>query len=210
MQASAAKLCIRTDLWDVETMIIAYHTIFTTYGAWLPNDPRGSYSATVFDDELKALGQVQYGRQDPQPGRNRLRRFWTASRKTTDRPPFFIDDSTRPVVARGFAQAVQQLGLTVRACAIMNDHVHLLTLRNRHRIEYVAGKFKAEATRALNLPETPWAKGAWKVFINDSETLESAIKYIEMNPIKAGWGPQHWDFVTPLPPASGQNARLQV
>ena len=179
-------------------MIIAYHTVFTTYGTWLPNDPRGSFSATVFDDELKALGGVQYGRQDPQPDRNRLRRFWTASRGKTDRRQFFIDDSTRGIVARGFARAVEQLDLTVRACAIMNDHVHLLSMRNKHRIEYVAGKFKAEATRALGLAQTPWAKGAWKVFIEDTETLASAARYIEMNPIKAGWEPQYWDFVTPL------------
>ena len=191
-------------------MIIAYHTIFATYGTWLPNDPRGSYSATVFDDKLKALGSVQYGRQDPQPQRDMLRRFWTDSRGKTDRRQFFIDDSTREIIARGFAQIVQQLALTVHACAIMNDHVHLLSMRSKHRIEYVAGRFKAGATRALGLAQTPWAKGAWKVFIEDKETIVSAARYIEMNPIKAGWEPQHWDFVTPLPPASGQNARAQV
>jgi hypothetical protein len=31
-------------------MVIAYHAIFTTYGAWLPNDPRGSYSKDVYYD----------------------------------------------------------------------------------------------------------------------------------------------------------------
>jgi len=80
----------------------------------------------------------------------------------------------------------------------MNDHVHLLAIRSKYRIEYVVGRFKAEATRALNLAETPWAKGSWKVFIEDTETIASAAHYIEMNPIKAGWGPQHWGFVTPL------------
>ncbi|MCP4402413.1 MAG: hypothetical protein GY801_34540 [bacterium] len=182
-------------------MIIAYHTIFTTYGTWLPNDPRGSYSKTVYNDEIRTLGQVRYGRQDPQPDRDTCRRFWNASRGTTNRRPFFINDSTRPLVACGFAQAVQILGLTVRACAIMNDHVHLLSLRNKLRIEYVTGQFKAKATRALNLTETPWTKGAWKVFIRDEETLASAARYIEMNPIKAGWEPQHWDFVTPPSPS---------
>ena len=179
-------------------MIIAYHTIFTTYGTWLPNDPRGSYSKAVYDDEIRALGHVQYGRQDPQPDHDVCRRFWTASRGVTNRPPFFINDSTRPIVACGFARAVQLLGLTIRACAIMNDHVHLLSLRNKHRIEYVTGQFKAKATHALNLTETPWTRGAWKVFIRDTETIASAARYIEMNPIKAGWEPQRWDFVTPL------------
>ena len=181
-------------------MIIAYHTIFTTYGTWLPNDPRGSYSKAVYDDEIRALGDLRYGRQDPQPDRNTRRRFWNASRGATDRRPFFINDSTRPIVARGFARAAQLLGVTILACAIMNDHVHLLSLRNKLRIEYVTGRFKGEATRALNLTRTPWTKGAWKVFIRDTETIASAVRYIEMNPLGAGWEPQHWDFVTPRKP----------
>jgi hypothetical protein len=128
-------------------MIIAYHTVFTTYGTWLPNDPRGSYSKAVYDEEIRALGDLRYGRQYPQPEQNTLRRFWTASRGATNRPPFFIDDSTREIVARGFSQTVQQFGLTIRACAIMNDHVHLLSLRTKHRIEYIAGRFKADGSR---------------------------------------------------------------
>ena len=183
-------------------MIIAYHIILTTYGTWLPNDPRGSYSKAVYDAELRTLGDVRYGRQDPQPEGNRLRRFWTASRDKLARQAFFIDDSTREIIARGFARVVQRLGLTIRACAIMNDHVHLLSLRSKHRIEYVIGQFKSQATHALNLPDTPWTKGAWKVFIEDTETIASAARYIEMNPIKARREPQHWDFVTPLSPAN--------
>ena len=179
-------------------MIIANRTIFTTYGTWFPNDPRGSYSKAIYGEELRALGEMRYGRQDPQPDRNTLRRFWTASCGTTERPPFFIDDSTRGIVAQGFARSVQRLGLTVRACAIMNDHVHVLSMRSKHRIEYVVGRFKAEATRALNFAETPWTKGSWKVFIGDAEVIAAAAHYVEMHPIKAGWGPQHRDFVTPM------------
>ena len=88
----------------------------------------------------------------------------------------------------------------------MNDHVHLLSLRSKHRIEYVMGRFQAEATLALNLSKTPWTKGSWKVFIRDAETIPSAAHYIEMNPIRAGWEPQHWDFVTPLSSNEDQNA----
>ena len=179
-------------------MIIAYHTIFTTYGTWLPNDPRGWYSKAIYDDEIRSLGQVRYGRQYPQPERSTLRRFWTESRGKTDRRAFFIDDSIRGTIADGFDRAIRRLGLTVRACAIMNDHVHILTERNKFRIEYVYGQLKADATRLLGLPQTPWAKGAWKVFLEDKEAIASAAHYIEMNPIKAGWQPQHWDFVTPL------------
>jgi len=33
----------------------------------------------------------------------------------------------------------------------MNDHVHVLILRSKYRIEYLVNQFKGSATRALRL-----------------------------------------------------------
>ena len=179
-------------------MIIAYHVIFTTYGTWLPNDPRGSFSKDMYNEELGSLSGIHYGRRNPQPSKAALRRFWTAAAPRLSRRPYFIDGATRPNIAKGFAEVVNRLDLAVRACAIMNDHVHLLAMRSGHRIEYLAGQFKGGATRVLGLRRTPWARGCWKVFIDNEEVLRCAACYIERNPITAGIVLQHWDFVTPL------------
>ncbi len=181
-------------------MIIAYHAIFTTYGTWLPNDPRGSFSKEIYNEEIKALGTIRYGRQYPQPARGELRYFWTAVAPKLSRRPFFLDDNARSSVGKSFGTVVKRLNLRVRACAIMNDHIHILIMRTKHRIEYLVGQFKGAATRALRFRETPWTRGSWKVFINDQEALYAAASYIEQNPIRARWRPQRWDFVTPLPP----------
>jgi hypothetical protein len=37
-------------------MILAYHVVFSTYGFWLPNDPRGSWSDFVAAWELFRYG----------------------------------------------------------------------------------------------------------------------------------------------------------
>jgi hypothetical protein len=50
-------------------MIIAYHAIFTTYGTWLPNDPRGSYSKEIYNAPLRMLGPIKYERQNPTPAK---------------------------------------------------------------------------------------------------------------------------------------------
>lgn len=181
-------------------MIIAYHAIFTTYGTWLPNDPRGSYSKAIYNAELAELGRIQYGRQNPQPGRQSMRRFRTAAVRRLSRPPCYISDATRPIIADAFREVTKRLNLTVSACAIMNDHVHLLVLRSKHRIEYLINQFKGGATAALKLKKTPWTKGGWKVFINDEDALYAAAEYIEANPDAAGLTAQRWEFVTPLPP----------
>ena len=180
-------------------MIIAYHAIFTTYGTWLPNDPRGSFSEKIYKEELDVLGDIQYGRKYPQPPRSELSQFWSLSHRKLARDPFFIDDRTRATVATGFAQVTSRLKLHVGACAIMNDHVHLLVMRTGRKIEYLVGQFKGAATKALGLDVTPWTKGCWKVFIDKETALYAAAAYIERNPIADGVGAQNLDFVTPLP-----------
>ena len=39
-------------------MILAFHSIFTTYGTWLPNEPRGSWSTFVASWELDRFGKA--------------------------------------------------------------------------------------------------------------------------------------------------------
>ncbi|MHC4630191.1 MAG: transposase [Planctomycetota bacterium] len=179
-------------------MVIAYHAIFTTYGTWLPNDPRGSYSKEIYNDQLEALGRIKYGRQNPVPSKDLLMRFWTAATPHLRRPPFFIDDKTRAAIAAGFSSVVQRLGIRMPACAIMNDHVHVLVLRSKYRIEYIVNQLKGTATQALKLKQTPWTRGCWKVFITDTEALRAGVNYIQANPICAGLSAQSWDFITPV------------
>lgn len=105
-------------------MIIAYHAIFTTYGTWLPNDPRGSYSKTIYNTELLQLSDIHYGRQNPQPDRNTIRKFRVAAMPRLSYPPYHLTNDTRFIVADAFAKVVTRLRLSVPACAIMNDHVH--------------------------------------------------------------------------------------
>ena len=91
-----------------------------------------------------------------------------------------------------------QLGINVPACAIMNDHVHILILRSKYKIEYIVNQLKGTATGALKLHHTPWARGYWKVSIKDTAALTAAIRYIQSNPLYSGFSAQNWDFITPL------------
>lgn len=179
-------------------MVIAYHVIFTTYGTWLPNDPRGSYSKEIYNEQLRILGTIKYGRQNPGPPKGQLMRFWTVATPHLSRPPFFFDDGSRTFIAAGFSRVVQRLSIRIAACAIMNDHVHILVFRSKYRVEYIVNQLKGGATWALKLKHSPWTRGFWKVFISDNETLLAAAEYIRSNPPSAGLPPQTWDFVTPL------------
>ena len=56
-------------------LVIAHHLVWTAYGRWLPNDPRGSGSPTVHTDVLAELGEVHRGRKKVQPPGRELRQF---------------------------------------------------------------------------------------------------------------------------------------
>ena len=56
-------------------MVAGYHLIWTTYGFWLPNDPRGSTSSEIRVEALKELGDIHYGRKEIQPSSQQIREF---------------------------------------------------------------------------------------------------------------------------------------
>jgi REP element-mobilizing transposase RayT len=178
-------------------MIIAYHAIFTTYGTWLPNDPRGSYSKEIYNEQLSLLGEIKYGRQSPPP-KKAIMKFYSEATSVLDRPAFFINDHTRMIIATAFGIVIRRLNVEVPACAIMNDHVHTLVLRSQYKIEYIVNQLKGAATQALKLKQSLWTRGCWKVFINDTEAIKAVTKYINANPVCAGLTSQNWDFVKPL------------
>lgn len=142
---------------------------------------------------------IKYGRQNPTPAKEKLMKFWTDAAPRLSRPPFYFDDRSRVIVAGAFGSVIRRLGIKVPACAIMNDHVHILILRGKYRIEYLVNQLKGAATRDLKLKDTPWTRGCWKVFITNTDALLAAAKYIQSNPICASLAPQHWYFISPLP-----------
>src|SRR5205085_8872776 len=51
-----APLRVAAKLDEEGDMVLGYHVVFTAYGFWLPNDPRGSWSDFVGAWELFVVG----------------------------------------------------------------------------------------------------------------------------------------------------------
>jgi hypothetical protein len=47
-------------------IVIAHHLVWTLYGWWLPNDPRGSMSQSIRNDIIADLGKLHFGRKKVQ------------------------------------------------------------------------------------------------------------------------------------------------
>jgi REP element-mobilizing transposase RayT len=179
-------------------MIAAYHLIWTIYGAWLPNDPRGSGSHEVRTPVLQDLGELHLGRKKAQPCSAIIRKFYSEAkpRLKFDVVPF--DESEILSVAAAIRDTIAVRRYTCYACAIMPDHVHILIRKHKDLGEEMIAHLQDESwqrvIRSGRRPSTHpvWTNGGgWKVYLETREDIERTIRYIERNPDEA----QAWDFV---------------
>lgn len=187
-------------------MILGYHLTFGAYGFWLPNDPRGSWSVYVGSRALYALGPATKTTSRESAAHfyhDRLARL--KAKSDLKFPPVEFSGVQASAVATGFRIAVEEAGYVVHACAIMPTHVHLVVARHLRPARMIARHLKAKASMQLKgelWPHTDdrpvWERSAWAVYLDDHSNLFNAIRYVEENPLKDGFSPQRWSFVTPL------------
>lgn len=194
-------------------MIHGYHVIIGAYGFWLPNDPRGSWSDFVGSWEL-----ARFGKSNPSIDRRDIdstnwEAWRSAATKSLKFPPVQLTGKQAQAVATGFGNCVRKSGLTIWACSILPEHIHLVIARHTYRVEQICNLLKGEATKNLqkvslhpraNLAEVDgklapmWAVHQWKVYLDSEEAIECAIRYVEDNPVKEGKPRQSWSFVSPF------------
>lgn len=196
-------------------MVLAYHAIFTAYGFWLPNDPRGSWSDFVASWEL-----LRFGKATTTTARHSLANVahdpeWQRQAKgALQFPPVLFDGIQALSCVHGFSAAVRKSSYTIHACAILPYHVHMVIARHQHDIERIVGHLKTAAAlhlyrsrlhpfmdqyRANGEPVSCWAEKGWNVYLDTPADIHRAIAYVNQNPLKEGKSPQHWSFVTSYP-----------
>ena len=136
-------------------IVIAHHLIWTLYGWWLPNDPRGSSSRTIRNDLLADFGELHFGRKKVQPAGWVIREFYQKAAPLLRHALLTFDEAARRVIAEAFAEVIACEKLTCWACVIMPDHVHLLVRKHKLQAEDMIDRLQAESAvrlRALS----PW------------------------------------------------------
>jgi REP element-mobilizing transposase RayT len=183
-------------------LVIGYHLVWTAYGWWLPNDPRGSTSKELCCDILAQLGELHYGRKKIQPAGYVIREFYQQAADLLQFPLLTFDETARDEIAAAFGTVIGDLRYTCWACAVMPDHVHLLIRKHKHQAEEMIACLKdasRERLRRVNLrqPDHPvWGMGhGWKVFLDHPDDIRRTIVYIEKNPLPLRLPRQSWPFV---------------
>lgn len=186
--------------------IIAHHLIWTLYGHWLSNDPRGSGSEAVRDPKFAPLGEVHFGRKPPreQPSRAELKAFYREAAPLLEFPRFWMDEAKRQAIGESFARVVRLRGYTVWACAILANHAHMVVRRHRDDASAIWRAFADGGRQALydggfaiSTEHPVWAARPYKVFLHTPGEVRGRVEYVELNPLNEGLPPQRFQFVVP-------------
>jgi REP element-mobilizing transposase RayT len=201
-----------------QPLVIGYHLIWTVYGRWLPNDPRGSGSHTIRKDVIAELGELHFGRRGIQPAGRIIREFYRHAQPVLQHPVVTIDDRLRTEIAAAFSRVMAEQKYTCYACAIMPDHVHILIRKHKHlaedMIDHLRGFSRLRLSDSSLIPSGHplWTSGyGWKVFLEHPDEIHRTIAYIERNPIPLGMPIQRWPFIKyydnwPLHPGHSPNS----
>lgn len=183
-------------------LVIAYHLVWTAYGWWLPNDPRGSGSKTVDSTLLAQLGDLHFGRKRQQPAGTEVGKFYARAKPLLKHELLKFDPRATQSAARGFAQAIQEHHYTCYACAIMPDHVHMVIRKHKHSAEEMIENLQQLSRERLiregfrDAAHPVWTKGGWRGFLDRPNGVKRVIIYVEKNPLEINQAIQKWPFVT--------------
>jgi REP element-mobilizing transposase RayT len=172
-------------------LVIAHHIIWTCYGTWLPNDPRGPTSKSIRVDAIAELGELHHGRKRVQPLGRDIRAFYSAARQVLKHPVLTLDERSRSFVAGAIELVVRQAKLTCWACVVMPYHVHILIRKHRLTFEEMMEQLKDASAAALRTAgqfpgdHPVWTShGGWSVFLDHPDEVRRTITYIERNPYR--------------------------
>ncbi len=184
-------------------LVIAYHLMWTVYGWWLPNDPRGSTSHTIRNDVIAELGELHFGRKRVQPAWHEVREFAARAQDALCYPLLTFTPNQLGMVAAALGDAVAQCKYTCYACAAMPDHVHLVIRKHRDPAETMIERLQTLSRETLveaglrTTDHPTWTRGGWKVYLDHPDDVRRTICYVERNPLKARLTRQAWDWVVP-------------
>jgi len=192
-------------------MILGSHVIISAYGFWLPNDPRGSWSDFVGSWELFRFGKAtKVDTHHSLASQKHNHGVRLSAKRVLKYPPVKFDGKQVGAIGRGFADCVEKNDMTIWACSILSEHVHLVVARHDYDVRQIVNQLKGYATRQLareevhpmrpfstkdnRLPKV-WGRGCWVVYLSSEADIKRAIRYVDNNPSKEGKPLQRWGFV---------------
>ena len=159
-----------------------FHVVLTTYGAWLPGDPRG-FRTRRHRDHVEG----DYKRP-PSPGV--YEGLHRASRENQAAPSTTIPLTDRERIAKRLRDKLERLGAELAILAVAGRHVHILIKMPAAQTRKWIGFAKRHVTfrlRAEGFTDRLWASGAKFVPIRDRSHQLNVYRYIEKHEVEGAF-----------------------
>jgi REP element-mobilizing transposase RayT len=154
---------------------------WTTYGTWLPGDPRGSVTSV----RASAGPRVEHDRpgepwEGPLPGLNR------SARAALRGPPLYLTLEQAKALLAQFRETAAYRGWRLDGAAVMANHTHLVVgVAGDPDLEDLVRDFKSYGSRALNRRWGKPVNGSWwgggggsKRKLPDEAARTAALQYL--------------------------------
>ncbi len=148
---------------------IAYFLTWTTYGAWLPGDPRGW---------VDSGGRIH----SPDPGRA------AAAQSLLRETPLTLDWRSRSIVERCIREHCRVRGWVLHVMCCRTQHIHMVVTATQHSPMEVMRQCKSWATRGLASGRTGsreaarrtrwWGEGGSGRHVYSEQELMAVIEYV--------------------------------
>jgi len=155
---------------------------WTTYGTWLPGDPRGfrTWRGSEYVPPPK-----RYAAPDEATYRARdySARYEAAQRVTDD--AVLLSSTQCQVACDACVTDIDELGIVASVIAVGPVHTHLLARFGSHRIRPTVGRLKSMMTRAIKehdprfQPKRTWSKGCHPRSCVDECDYRTKFRYVE-------------------------------
>ena len=181
-------------------MVAAYHLVWTAYGWWLPNDPRGSSSHVIYSDVIAELGELHQGRKKVQPSSRVIHEFHEEAKSLLRHELRIFAEPEIDLLGIAFDEVVKSRRYTCYGCAITPDHIHLVIRKHRDQAEEMIEQFQTAGRLVIldgqyrESTHPVWGGPGWKVFLDSRQDIERTVVYVERNPEKARRNPANLEL----------------
>jgi hypothetical protein len=154
---------------------------WTTYGSWLPGDPRGfrtwrGYERVAPPPRFATNSDDTY---EPTKYSDRY-----AKAKTLCSAAVRLNTDHRATAVRAIVSDVDAMQIPAAVLAVADWHVHFVGQFGSRPIRPTVGRLKSVATRAIKEldnnfdPKRSWTKGCHMKSLNDDASLIAACRYV--------------------------------
>lgn len=158
----------------------------TTYGTWLPGNPRGSITSVRDRRPSDYTGTARVEHDVPgEPWEDEIPGLYCSAVRLLKGDPILFDLTQAEALLEQFQETARYRKWILLAAAIMHNHFHMVVrVTGDPEPKKVLATFKAYGTRKLNelfgkpLSDTWWTTNGSKRKLKDARAVEDAINYV--------------------------------